>query len=134
LRAFYDLGLWDLKPIRAGNAQVVPRDVFHALFEPRVTFPEDQDLIVTRVQARGRKDGREAEATVQVIDRFDPQTGFSAMERCTGWSAAIVTAMTARGETPRGAGGVEKMVPARAYVEQLRLRGIEAEKSLRATA
>jgi lysine 6-dehydrogenase len=124
LRAFHDLGLWDTKPIRLGNVRVVPRDVFHALFEPRVTFPDDRDTVVTRVKALGRKDGRPAEATVEVIDHFDPQTGFSAMERCTGWSAAIVAEMMARGQVPCGAGGVATMVPDRPYVHELRRRGI----------
>jgi lysine 6-dehydrogenase len=96
LRAFYDLGLWDTKPVAAGKVQVVPRDLFHALFEPKVTFREDKDLIITRVKAVGKKDGLESEATVEVIDSFDDQTGFSAMERCTGWSAAIVAEMMAR--------------------------------------
>jgi lysine 6-dehydrogenase len=124
LRAFYDLGLWDLTPIPVGDVQVVPRQVFHALFEPKVTFPEDKDLVIVRVRALGQKDGRDAEALVEVIDYFDEETGFTAMERATGWSAAIVAQMMARGQTPRGAGGVERMVPARPFVEELRRRGL----------
>jgi len=124
LRAFYDLGLWDLKPIQVGDAEIVPRDLFHALFEPRVTFPEDKDLVIVRVKALGKQDGQKAEAQVEVIDYADEQTGFTAMERATGWSAAVVAEMMARGETPRGAGGVESMVPAGPFVEQLRRHGL----------
>jgi len=131
LRAFYDLGLWDLTPIRVGDVKVVPRDVFHALFEPKVTFPGDKDMVVLRVKAVGKKDGHDAEAVLELIDYFDEETGFTAMERCTGWSAAIVAEMMARGEIPPGAGGVETQVPARPFVEQLRQRGIEvAERVL----
>ena len=122
LRAFYDLGLWDLKPIRVGDRDVVPRDVFHALYEPKVTFPGDKDLVLLRVKAVGKKAGRPAEAVVELIDRFDDATGFSAMERTTGWSAAIVAEMTARGQTPRGAGGIETFVPAGLFVDELRRR------------
>jgi lysine 6-dehydrogenase len=124
LRAFYDLGLWSLEPVRVGDVEVAPRDVFHALFEPRVTFPDDEDLVIVRVKALGKKDGRDAEATVEVIDYFDEATGFTAMERGTGWSAAIVAEMMARGQTPRGAGGVETQVPARPFVQELCRRGI----------
>ena len=124
LRAFYDLGLWDLQPVRAGGAEVVPRDVFQTLFEPKVTFPEDEDMVIVRVKAVGKKDGREAEGVVEVIDYFDQGTGFTAMERCTGWSAAIVAEMMVRRETPRGAGGVETWVPAGPFVDELRRRGI----------
>jgi len=130
LKAFYDLGLWDTQPIKAGDAEVVPREVFHALFEPKVVFPQDKDLVIVRVRAYGVKDGVDAEAFVEVIDYYDDKTGFSAMERGTGWSAAIVAAMMARGETPRGAGGVEVMVPAKLFVEGLRQRGIPVEERI----
>lgn len=125
LRAYYDLGLWDQAPIQVGEVEVVPRDVFHALFEPKVTFPCDKDLVIVRVKAFGKKDGRRAEALIELIDYFDNETGFTAMERGTGWSAAVVMAMMARGQTPRGAGGVEKMVPARPFVDELRRRGFK---------
>jgi lysine 6-dehydrogenase len=125
LRAFYDLGLWDQAPLQVGEVEVVPRDVFHALFEPKVTFPEDKDLVLIRVKALGKKDGRDVEAIIEVIDYPDEETGFTAMERCTGWSAAIVAEMMARGQIPPGAGGVETKVPARPFVEELRQRGIE---------
>lgn len=130
LRAFYDLGLWRQDPVRAGGVEVVPRDLFHALFEPLVTYPDDPDMVIVSVQALGRKDGAPAEARVEVIDYFDRVTGFSAMERCTGWSAAIVAAMMARGQTPRGAAGVETMVPAGPFVDELKRRGIPVTESV----
>jgi lysine 6-dehydrogenase len=130
LRAFFDLGLWDLKPVRASGVEVVPRDVFHALFEPKVTFPGDKDIVIVRVKAVGKKNGRDAEAIVEVIDYFDQATGFTAMERCTGWSAAIVAEMMAEGQTPHGAGGVETQVPARPFVEELRRRGVDVTEQV----
>jgi len=130
LRAFYDLGLWDLDPIQVGDVEVVPRDVFHALFEPKVTFPNDKDMVIVRIKAVGKKDGRDAEAVVQLIDYFDEETGFTAMERATGWSAAIVAEMMARGQTAQGAGGVETQVPARPFVEELRRRGLEVTEKV----
>lgn len=124
LRAFYDLGLWDLTPVDVRGSQIVPRDMFHALFAPKVTFHDDKDTVIVRVVALGKKGGREARALVQVIDHFDEETGFTAMERCTGWSGAIVTAMMARKRTRIGAGGVESQVPAGEFVGELGKRGI----------
>jgi len=124
LRAFYDLGLWNLEPVQVQGVPVVPRQIFHTLFEPKVTFPQDKDLVIVRIKALGKKDGRQAEALVEMIDYYDEATGFTSMERGTGWSAAIVAEMMARGQTPRGAGGVEKMAPAGLFVEQLVQRGI----------
>jgi lysine 6-dehydrogenase len=130
LRAFYDLGLWDLEPLQVGKDEVVPRDVFHALFEPKVTFPEDKDLVIVRVKAIGKHGGRDAQSFVELIDCFDEVTGFTAMERTTGWSAAIVAGMMARGQTPRGAGGVETQVPAALFVEELRKRGLNVTENV----
>ena len=131
MKAFYDLGLWGLDPIQVGDTEIIPRDVFHKLFEPQVTFPGDKDMVIVRVEATGKKDGKEAKALVQAIDYYDDETGFTAMERCTGWSAAIVAEMMARGETPLGAGGVETQVPARLFVEELRKRGIPVAEQVR---
>ena len=130
LRAFYDLGLWEEQPIRLGGIEVSPREVFHSLFEPKVTFPNDKDLVIVRVRAHGKKDGREAESFVELIDYFDQETGFTAMERCSGWSAAIVLEMAAKGQTLRGAGGVEVMVPSRPFVEALNLRGLKVTEEV----
>jgi lysine 6-dehydrogenase len=130
LRAYYDLGLWGTEPIRVADAEVVPRDVWHALFEPRVTFPDDRDLIVLRVKAVGSHSGRRAVCTVELIDRFDEATDFTAMERTTGWSAAIVTEMAARGQIPIGSAGVATQVPSQRYVEELRRRGIHVTEEV----
>jgi lysine 6-dehydrogenase len=128
LRAFFDLGLWSEEPVRAGAVDVAPRDVFHALFEPKVTFPDDPDRVIVRVRANGKKSGQKAESFVELIDVYDPVTGFTAMERTTGFSGAIVAAMMARAQIAPGAGGVERMVPARLFVEELRRRGFSLEE------
>jgi lysine 6-dehydrogenase len=135
LRAFWDLGLWDLKPVLAGKNEVVPREVFHALYEPKVTFPSDpeksKDIVLVRIKAQGKKDGRTAQALVELVDRFDEETGFTAMERTTGWDAAIVAEMMAHGLTPRGAGGVESFVPAVTFMKELRKRGFHIKEQVR---
>jgi lysine 6-dehydrogenase len=132
LRAFWDLGLWDLKPVRVGDSEIVPRDVFHALYEPKVTFPGDaekiKDIVFVRVKAIGKKDGQPAQAVLELVDRYDEATGFTAMERTTGWDAAIVAEMMAHGQTPRGAGGVETFVPAVPFVNELRRRGFSIKQ------
>lgn len=130
LRAFYDLGLWELDPVPVAGVEIVPRDLFHTLFEPKVTWPNEKDLIVLRVKVVGQSQGARVEATVDLIDHFDESTGFTAMERTTGWSAAIVAEMMARGQTPHGAAGVETQVPAQIYVDELRRRGLNIDESI----
>ena len=124
LRAYYELGLWSLEPVPLGQQEVVPRDLFHALFQPMVTFPDDKDVVVIRIRATGLKKGRQAEVILDLMDFYDEETGFTAMERTTGWDGAIVAGMMARGQTPRGAVPVELAVPPSLFVQELAKRGI----------
>jgi lysine 6-dehydrogenase len=130
LRAFYELGLWDTEPVQMGDQQVAPRDLFHALFGPLVTYPGDRDVVVIRIRATGLKDGEPSEAVLDLIDVYDEATGFTAMERTTGWDGAIVAAMMARGQTPRGAVPVERAVPPALFVRELARRGIDVQSRM----
>jgi lysine 6-dehydrogenase len=132
LRAFYDLGLWNTEPVSVGDQEVVPRELFHALFQPMVTFPDDKDVVVIRIRATGRKEGRPTEVTLDLVDFYDDETGFTAMERTTGWDAAIVAGMMARGQTPRGAVPVEQAVPPVLFVQELAKRGIQVHTKVSA--
>jgi len=124
LRAFYDLGLWRTDVIPVGDQMVAPRDLFHTLFEPLVNYPKDKDVVVIRILATGRKNGKSAKVVLDLMDFYDEDTGFTAMERTTGWDAAIVAGMMARGQTPRGAVPVELGVEPALFVSELEKRGI----------
>ena len=134
LRAFYDLGLWGREPVAVLDQEVVPRDLFHVLFEPKVTYPHDKDVVVIRIRAVGQKDGQATEVILELMDFYDEETGFTAMERTTGWDAAIVAGMMARGQTPRGAVPVELSVPADLFVHELDKRGIGVKVKVGALA
>jgi len=125
IRAFADLGLFSEQPIVVAKTEIAPRDVFHALFAPRVTPRQPRDIAVIRVVARGRRGSRPSEAVVELFDRYDDVTGFTAMERVTGWHAAIVAGMIARGEIPPGAHSVERGVPSGRFIEEARRRGLK---------
>jgi len=124
MEAFADLGLFSEKPVRVGGRTVIPREVFHALFEPLISDPEARDVAVIRVRARGRKGGRPATATVELIDHCDEDTGFLAMERLTGGHAAIAAALVARGTIPPGAHPVQDAVPPEVFIREARERGM----------
>jgi lysine 6-dehydrogenase len=130
-KTIIDMGLLDLEPVNVNGVDVVPRDVFHACVGPKITATEeDRDLVIVRVNAVGDKDGRAAEALVEVIDYYDEATGFTAMERTTGWHGAIVAIMNARGQTPRGVKPVEVGVPAKLFVDEMKRRGISMTEKL----
>ncbi len=124
-KAYMDAGLLETDPIDVGATRVVPRDVLHALLDPKLRArPGDPDLVIVRVLAKGRKDGRPAGVIVEVIDRMDEATGFTAMERTTGWDGSIKAILNAHGVTPRGANPAELAVPPAVYADALRARGI----------
>jgi lysine 6-dehydrogenase len=130
-KTILDMGLLDFQPVNIKGVDVVPRDVFHAVVGPKITATEeDRDLVIVRVKAVGEKDGKPAEAQVEVIDYYDQETGFTAMERTTGWHGAIVAIMNARGQTPRGVKPVETGVPAQLFVNEMRKRGLPLSEEL----
>ena len=122
--AYRDLGLLGQTPIEVEGAAVVPRHVFHALLEPRIgAGPHPvRDVCVMRVKAAGEKDGRHAEAVIDLIDRFDEGTGYTAMQRLTGWHAAICLGLAVRGRLAAGVIPVER-VPGALVVAEGRARG-----------
>ena len=125
-RVFHDAGLIGLTPVEVDGAPVVPRQLLHTLLEPQLRAqPGEHDLVIIRILARGRKDGRETEVTLDLFDSFDESTGFTAMERTTGWHAAIMAGFIARRQTLRGSIPVELAVSGPAFVEEFRKRGFD---------
>lgn len=121
-----DLGLLDLEPFAVDGVTVVPRHLLHSLIIPKFApAPGDTDLMVIHIRARGEIDGDEATLTLDMLDLYDEPTGFTAMERTTGFHAAIVAQMMARGEIPRGAVPLERAVNAARMVEELARRGMQ---------
>ncbi len=130
LKAFSDLGLFDPNPVSVDGNEIVPRHVFHTLFEPQVRDDDVHDVCIVRVHAVGKKNGCKTEATVEVIDYYDEQTGFSAMQRSTGWHLSIVAAMMAKGEIPHGSVPLELAVPGESFVKQARKRGFQIKEEI----
>ena len=125
LKAFSDLGLFDLKPVRVNGKEVIPRELFNALFEPQVRVDDVEDVCIIRAHVKGKKNGKPTEAVVEIIDYYDPATGFTAMQRMTGWHISIVAAMMAKHNIPTGAIPLELAVPGRAFVREAKKRGFK---------
>jgi lysine 6-dehydrogenase len=122
-KAFKDLGLFGRDPLRVGRAEVRPREFYHALLGPMIESEGLVDVCILRGRAEGGADGRPVAVEVDMIDRHDPETGFAAMERLTGWHAAIMAALIASGEVPPGVHSLEKAISATRFMEEVRRRG-----------
>jgi lysine 6-dehydrogenase len=130
LRTMHDLGLFSDKEIRLDGNKITPRRVLQALLEPKIRLPGEKDIAIIRVRCLGKKNQHTAEATVDLVDHYDDATGFTAMERTTGWHASIVSIMMAKGETPRGAKPLELAVPGQAFVRELKRRGMTVTENV----
>jgi lysine 6-dehydrogenase len=125
-KAFQLLGLFDLEPITVNGDPIVPRDVFHALLEPKISAPLIQDVCVMRAKGVGvDASGAERAVIIDLIDYYDEETGFTAMERITGWHAGIMAEFIARGVVAPGVWPMEQAVPASVFMEQVRARGFD---------
>ncbi len=132
LRELASLHLIDLAPGEGLEAQAKARRAMRRLLEPAILpEPDDRDLVVVHIITRGEKGGKPATVTLDLLDRYDEPTGFSAMERTTGFHLAMVAEMIARGETPTGAVPLEKAVSAGRIVEQMERRGMHLNLTTR---
>ena len=108
--------------------------MLHALIEPKIRAQlGESDLVIVRVRALGKKNGRPAQALVELIDRYDEATGFTAMERTTGWDGSLKAILNAGGLTPRGVHPAELAVPGPLYAGELRRRGFNLTEKVTIT-
>ncbi|MEQ9497276.1 MAG: saccharopine dehydrogenase C-terminal domain-containing protein [Deltaproteobacteria bacterium] len=130
MKLLKDLGFIDLDPVDVVGHSLRPRDFFHTIMQRVWHRPEEKDLLVLRVDVEGTKDGKNVRHRSLIVDRHDDKTGFSAMERTTAFSAAVVTAMQAQDRTPKGAVSLETSVNAQEFVREIGRRGIAIETSV----
>jgi lysine 6-dehydrogenase len=130
-KAYSELGLLEQEPVRVGDLEIVPRDLFHVLLEPKITSTDVRDVAVMRTKSVGDRGGVRAEALVELIDRYDEATGFTAMQRLTGWHASIVAILAAQGRIGAGAVPVESAVPGSVIADEMRRRGFTIDERVR---
>jgi lysine 6-dehydrogenase len=128
MKLFKELGFWRDDEIETRRGTVVPRELFYALMQSALEAP-GKDLVVTRSWAKGTKDGKPVERQIDIVDYYDDKTGFSAMERMTGFSTSIYAIEIAKGNVRPGAIAYELAVPGGRYMEELRRRDFDIEES-----
>jgi lysine 6-dehydrogenase len=130
IRTLKELGLLDTSPVKVKGGRAAPLDVFLAAAGPKLTFADVRDLLVMRVTVEGMKGGRASTQRFDILEYEDPRTGFSAMQRTTGFPAAVVLEMLVRGEVnARGVAPIERSIPPGPYVDALGRRGIRILES-----
>jgi lysine 6-dehydrogenase len=124
-----DLGLASNEEIEIEGAHIRPRHLLQELLTRHL--PEGEpDVVLIRVEFRGVAGGVSRELRYDIIDRFDEQTGLSAMMRTTAFPASIIAQMMARGEIKdKGAIPQERVVPPAPFIAALALRNINIRES-----
>jgi saccharopine dehydrogenase-like NADP-dependent oxidoreductase len=97
VRLLRELGFFEDEPVTVSGEPVSPRLVTARLLERSLWKPEVGDLLAMNIEVRGEAEGKEAGYRHRILDRFDPDTGVSAMARTTAYTASIVGGMLARG-------------------------------------
>jgi lysine 6-dehydrogenase len=131
-KAFADLGLLNLTPITLGENKIIPRDIFHALLEPKIIQSVIHDVALIRIHCRGTKKEDSTMVTIELMDYYDHHTGFMAMQRVTGWHTSILAILATQGKLPTGSLPVESIVPGKIIVNEARKRGFTIQEKVTA--
>ena len=126
MKGLIDLGMLSQKPVTMGGREVAPRQFLHQILASHFTpAPAESDLMVIHIRATGVKDGRARTLQIDMLDYLDPATGFSAMERTTGYHMAIIAQAIGGGEVGAGAVPPELAIDPDHLVEELARRDIQ---------
>ncbi len=130
--AMRDAGLLSTEPVEVDGRRVVPREVAVAVLDKALRFGDEEDVTVLRVDVVGRKDGRRVKRSFEMIDYFDEERRMTSMARTTGYTAAIVARMAARGEIEERGVVPPEIAVLRMFkrlVSELRDRGIRIQET-----
>jgi lysine 6-dehydrogenase len=130
MRAIRDLGLFEREPLRVDGCEISPREFFIEVVSPRLQGDHTPDLAALRVEATGELEGEARTVRWDVLDRYDPEHGITAMMRTTGYSLAITALMQMDGRIAElGVHTPDEAVPVDAYVSELAARGVEIART-----
>ncbi|MEK6687180.1 MAG: saccharopine dehydrogenase C-terminal domain-containing protein [Gemmatimonadota bacterium] len=129
MRPIRELGLISNEPIDVKGVSVVPRDVFIAAVQPRLSKPEGRDLVALRVRVSGTHRGSPAAVSFQLLDYYDEERGISAMMRTTGYSLALTGLLQVQGKVmAQGVKTPDEATPFGPYVAGLAGFGVKIEE------
>ena len=124
-RAMIDLGLCSSEEILADFVKVKPRKVFGELLQKNLPADEP-DYVLIRLEFIGKTGGETKIIVYDIVDKYDEETGLSAMMRTTAFPASIIAQMSARGEVAmRGATPQELAIDCEKFVAELARRNIK---------
>lgn len=96
-----ELGIISNKPIIYKGKEIIPVDFFNEVIYPIIKFDEkggDRDITILLVGVSGKSKSVNIKVTYDMADIYDEEKGITSMAKTTGYTAAIVLRMLARGD------------------------------------
>jgi lysine 6-dehydrogenase len=124
MKIFKDFGFWSLDPVEIEGCQVKPRMLWHKVMGDGLAKFVDDDLAIVRGIGNGKKNGKDVQWQIDIFDLQDPKTGFTAMERLTGFTCAIYAIGIANGLTQQGCLKYETALKSTYVLSELEKRGV----------
>jgi saccharopine dehydrogenase-like NADP-dependent oxidoreductase len=91
------LGFFSEEAVEVEGAKVVPRIASARILEKSLRKPEVGDILAMSVEVEGEVRGHAAAFRYHLLDRFDEESGVTAMARTTAYTASIVAQKLAGG-------------------------------------
>lgn len=123
-RGYADLGLFEETPIKVNGKEIIPREFYHKLLVPKITEENIKDIGIIKIFAKGIKDGKPLSTIIELIEYFDEEIGFTAMQKLTGWHASVMAISSVRGEVAKGALPVHFALSGEKIIYEIKNRGI----------
>lgn len=124
MRIFKDFGFWGEEEVDVKGVSVKPRELFYKVFGEKLAAYEDLDQCLVRGVGVGVRNGERVRLQVDIHDKQCEATGFTSMERTTGFSIAIHAIAVAMGQIPPGAVRYENALTGTKFLEEIQRRGI----------
>ena len=129
MRLYKDFGFWGRDAVEVDGHSVIPRHVFYKVFGEALKQYADLDQCLVRGIGIGSKNGASVKLQVDIHDRQCEKTGFTSMERLTGFSIAIHAAALAEGKMSAGCLRYEQALSGLEFIEAIQKRGIHLKFS-----
>lgn len=124
IKIFKDFGFWNPEPVKVDDCEVIPRHLFYKVFGEALSKFEDKDMCAVRAVGIGKKGGENKRVQLDIFDRECEVTGFTSMERLTGFSQAVYAKEIADGNVGPGAHRYETAMTGTRFVEEIQKRDV----------
>ncbi len=128
-----DLGFASNEPIAVGSNLLTAKEFFYELLRRKLTF-DGKDIVVVRVELRGRRGGAFRTLRYELIDFCDENNNITAMMRTTSFPTSIIAQLVVRGTIAvRGVAPPEVCVPLEPFLQELERRNLHVRESWETT-